>query len=85
MKRDYCTRGNVTEDRKILEWVFFVDTHDLTPILTKVRVVKIVNKAPKTIASIACNRLRPRLLSVGLRDRGTQNIGLRFFLLTHMI
>ena len=32
------------------------------------------NEAPKMIASFARNRLSARLLSVGLRDRGTQNI-----------
>ena len=35
-----------------------VDTHDLKRILTEVRVVKMVNEAPKTIASFARNRLR---------------------------
>ena len=38
-----------------------VDTHDLNPILTEVRVVKMVKEAPKTIASLARNRLRARL------------------------
>jgi hypothetical protein len=38
--------------------VLSVDTHDLIPILTYVRVVKMVNAAPKTIASFARNRLR---------------------------
>jgi hypothetical protein len=38
--------------------VLSVDTHDLKPILTEVRVVKMVNEAPKTIASFARNRLR---------------------------
>jgi hypothetical protein len=33
-----------------------------------------VNEAPQTIASFARNRLRARLLSVGLCDRGPQNI-----------
>jgi hypothetical protein len=76
----------VTEEGKILECGYFVDTHDLKPILTKVRVVKMFNEAPKTIASEARYRLRAlcaRLLSVGLRDRGTQNIGMRFFVDTH--
>jgi hypothetical protein len=41
--------------------VLSVDTHDLKPILTEVLVVKMVNEAPKTIASFARNRLRARL------------------------
>jgi hypothetical protein len=41
--------------------VLSVDTHDLKSILTEVRVVKMVNEAPKTIASFACNRLRAQL------------------------
>jgi hypothetical protein len=40
-------------------------THDLKPILTEVRVLKIVNEAPETIASFARNRL----LSVGLCEK----------------
>jgi hypothetical protein len=43
-----------------------IDTHDLKPILTEVRVLKMVNEAPKTIASFARNRLRAWLLSVRL-------------------
>jgi hypothetical protein len=41
--------------------VLFVDTHDLKRILTYVRVVEVVNEAPRTIASFDCNRLRARL------------------------
>jgi hypothetical protein len=41
--------------------VYSVDTHDLKPILTEVRVVKMVNEAPKTIGSFARNLLRARL------------------------
>jgi hypothetical protein len=63
--------------RKLLLGFFYL--YDLTPCLTEVRVEKMVNEAPKTIASFAPNRLRARLLSVGLRDRGTQNIGMRYF------
>jgi hypothetical protein len=44
-----------------------------------------VNEALKTIASLARNRLRARLLSLGLRDRGTQNIGMRFLVDAHDI
>jgi hypothetical protein len=41
--------------------VLSVDTHDLKPILTEIRVVKMVNEAPKTIERFARNRLRGRL------------------------
>jgi hypothetical protein len=43
------------------------------PILTEARVLEMVNEASKTIASFAPNRLRARLMSVGLFERGTRH------------
>jgi hypothetical protein len=62
-----------------------IDTHDLKPILTEVRVLKIVSEVPKTITSLARNRLRARLLSVGLCKRGTQNIPIDTHDLKHIL
>jgi hypothetical protein len=57
-KKHYETEASVL---KIAVGVFYI--HDLKPILTKVRVVKMVNEAPKTIASFARNRLRALRIS----------------------
>jgi hypothetical protein len=54
--------------------VLSVDTHDLKPILTEVRIVKTVNEAAKTIASFARNRLRAWLKCPWSCERGMQNI-----------
>jgi hypothetical protein len=53
--------------------VDFLLIHMTKSILTEDRVLKMVNEGPKTIASFDRNRLRARLLSVGLCERGTRN------------